>query len=91
MFEYSYSTDTVLDDMNVTSIDISRYTREGCDDTCYKNYTLKDLVYWGVHLGCWNSVLHANYGKLSPESVMQLVGLVRTGNLHAVVYDLEVC
>ena len=30
------------------------------------------------------------YGKLSAEAVIQIVGTVQTGNLQAVVYDLEV-
>ena len=42
------------DDKNVTQIDQNRFTKEHCDDVCYQNYTMTDLVYWGVHLGCWN-------------------------------------
>lgn len=88
LFEYSKSTAKVYGDQNVTGIDESRFNREGCDDACYHNYSMTDLVYWGVHLGCWNKVLHENYGKLDPATVMQLVGVVQTGDLQAVVYDL---
>lgn len=89
LFEYSKSTDKVFDDKNVTMIDESRFNREHCDDTCYHNYSMTDLVYWGVHLGCWNQVLHDAYGKIDAATVMQLVGKVQTGNLQAVVYDLD--
>ena len=35
-------------------------------------------------------VLHDAYGKIDAATVMQLVGKVQTGNLQAVVYDLDV-
>jgi hypothetical protein len=57
LMEYSKSTAKVFDDRNVTMIDESRFNREHCDDACYHNYSMTDLVYWGVHLGCWNQVL----------------------------------
>ena len=44
------------DDKNVTQIDEKRFNQEHCNTTCYQNYTMPDLVYWGVHLGCWNEV-----------------------------------
>ena len=48
------------------------------------------MVYWGVHLGCWNSQLRNFHGNLSAEAVINLVGEVQTGDLQAVVYDFEV-
>ena len=36
-------------------------------------------------------MLHKFYGHIDPLSVIQLVGVVQTGNLQAVVYDLAVC
>ena len=44
------------DDKNVTLIEEKRFNREHCDDTCFHNYSMTDLVYWGVNLGCWNEV-----------------------------------
>lgn len=89
LIEYSKSTANVFDDRNVTMINESRFNREHCDDTCYHNYTMTDLVYWGVHLGCWNQVLHNGYGKITAATVMEMVGKVQTGDLQSVVYDLE--
>lgn len=57
---------------------------------CLIHHHILDLVYWGVHLGCWNKELHAAYGNLSPEAVISLGGTVRTGDLQSVVYDMEV-
>ncbi|KAL5477617.1 hypothetical protein EMCRGX_G024436 [Ephydatia muelleri] len=88
LVEYSYSTFEIFDDKNVTKVNESRFNTEGCNDTCYQNYAMSDLAYWGVHLGCWNEVLRATYGSLSPATVIQLLGLVQTGDLHAIVYDL---
>lgn len=48
------------------------------------------MVYWGVHLGCWNNQLRNFHGNLSAEAVINLVGEVQTGDLQAVVYDFEV-
>ncbi len=47
-----------------------------------------DLVYWGVHLGCWNSLLHTQHGHINATQVINMIGSVKTGNLQAVVYDL---
>ena len=44
------------DDKNVTLIEEKRFNQEHCNDTCFQHYNLTDLVYWGVHLGCWNEV-----------------------------------
>ncbi|XP_011405375.2 PREDICTED: protein dcd1A-like [Amphimedon queenslandica] len=89
LFEYSYSTANVYDDSNVTKIDPSRFMKEHCDQSCIDNYALKDIVYWGVHLGCWNSQLRNSHGNMSAETVINLVGKVQTGDLQAVVYDFE--
>lgn len=89
LFEYSYSTANVYDDRNITKIIASRFQKEHCNDSCIDNYSMTDLVYWGVHLGCWNEELRKSYGKLSAEMVIQLLGTVQTGDLQAVVYDLE--
>ena len=45
------------DDKNVTLIEEKRFNQEHCNDTCFQHYNLTDLVYWGVHLGCWNEVI----------------------------------
>ena len=88
LFEYSYSTCEILDDKNITMINETRFNREGCNDTCYHNYAMSDLVYWGVHLGCWNEVLRDAHGTISPTALIQLLGVVQTGDLQSIVYDL---
>ncbi|KAL5477614.1 hypothetical protein EMCRGX_G024433 [Ephydatia muelleri] len=88
LFEYSYSTCEILDDKNITMINETRFNREGCNDTCYHNYAMSDLVYWGVNLGCWNELLHDTHGTISPAGLIQLLSVVQTGNLQSVVYDL---
>lgn len=51
-------------------------------------YPQSDIVYWGVHLGCWNNQLHTAHGKLNATTLLQMLGTVQTGNLQVVVYDL---
>ena len=56
MHSLDYTTMQFYDDKNVTLIEEKRFNREHCDDACFHNYSMTDLVYWGVNLGCWNEV-----------------------------------
>ncbi|XP_065190525.1 protein dcd1A-like [Sycon ciliatum] len=89
IFQYSASTAKVYTDKNITLVNETRFNREHCDDVCYNQYTMTDVLYWGVHLGCWNEVLRENHGRITPELIINMGGRVKTGDLLSVVYDLH--
>lgn len=59
------------------------YTRV-CICNVYIQQQVQVLV-WSV---CYQQELHAKYGNIDAEAVIEMVGRVKTGNLQAVVYDL---
>ena len=85
--QYSYSTCNVLDDVTVAKVDPKRMVREGCSGDCITNYFAENVAYWGIHLGCWQEEIAKNKKDISVESIIRMVGRVKTGNLHIAVYD----
>lgn len=87
IFQYSYSTLNPLTDTTMPSVEPRRMIREHCEDTCIKNFFAKDIAYWGIHLGCWQEVIHNHLDDINVATILKMIGQVQTGNLHAAIYD----